>query len=152
MDEPQIKSFDEELVSVETVTDESDRVKRKLLGKLEAIVDEMDFSPAAMSKRSEIEGRMMVIKGMLEVAESRESTALKRAAIKARGKEIDSNEKFSSTALELLRAVPIRGSDQSLVPPIDPNSPDVPVLELDEKERSSITESSMRDSNTDLTD
>ena len=152
MTDTKVNTMEEDIVLLEKLGTDGDVVLARLQTLLLDAIDKVDMSSEALVSKSAIEGRVMLFKAAADMVADRQTAVIKRAAVKGRRQELESNEKFSARAVELLRMTPLRGSDVNYIPPIDPSSVDVPLLELSPEEQAGITEASMRSDSADISD
>lgn len=105
-------SMEEELSRTEQVSDRASQNRSKIIAKLEAAVDKIEFTSEDIRDPKATTALLSIIDKYNSVNKDEESSAFKRVSAKARLKEIKSNEQQSEATIAMINKLCDRTSSE----------------------------------------
>lgn len=142
-------SMEEELYRTEQVSDKATSRREKLLEKLEAAIDKINFTEEDLRDGKSSSSLLAIIDKYNSINKDEESAAFKRVSAKARLKEVKSNEQQSEATIAMINKLCDRSNDDLG----DEDIGDVTTLELELSPNleNSINDEELRSDPDDLT-
>jgi hypothetical protein len=99
-----ISSLEQDAAKMDQVFDQTAGIRGKITNKLVGVIDKMEIDPDKDSPR-DLETKIMVINAATGILNDTDSQQLKRVNVKAKLKELDTNNQHAEIVMEFLQQV-----------------------------------------------